>query len=136
MKHQHLVLEGHSCQSIANRVFHNNNWTNKETGKLAVTACGNKMTDSHYGRLTMLDDVSQLYYAAKPLIEEKIYKAHNLEVAAFPTTTPTTTVPTTTNDATNANNNIAGLVRTLSEGFHKSAESGEKEENVRNAKKP
>ena len=128
MKHQHGVLEGYLCQSIANKVFHQDNWTDEDTGKAATTACGNRLTAFHYGKLTMLDDVSQLYYDAKPLIEEKICKAHHLEVAAFPTTTSTTTVPTTTNEATSAKEDIAGLVRTLSEGFHKSAESGEKEE--------
>ena len=87
MQHQVNFLHGHLCQSVANLLFHNSNWANKETGKVATNVCGSDLVTSHYGRLTLLDDVSELYKIARPLVEAQIVKKYEREVASFDTNT-------------------------------------------------
>ena len=129
IQHQVNFLQGDSCQSVANTLFHSNNWTNKVPRNVAITAC---RKDSHYERLTLVDDVSELYMIAKPLIKEKICRIHQQEVASFTTNTapeaPAAGADAETTEDTETINPFMIFAKTLMEKVVKSNDSLKKEE--------
>ena len=124
MQHQVNFLQRHSCQAIGNTLFHTSNWTDKETGQVATNACGRDLVISHYGRLTLVDNVSE------PLIEEKIWRTRQSEVASFTTNTapeaPAAGAETET--ATESTDRFVMFAKTLVDKVVKTNDSIEKEE--------
>ena len=66
------ILEWTFVPFCPQHVVSQQNWTDEETQKVAITVCGNNLVPSLYGRLTMLDNVPVLYMIAEPQIEGKI----------------------------------------------------------------
>ena len=130
MQHQVNFLQGHLCQAIRNTLFHTSNWTDKETGQVATNACGRDLSTSHYGRLTLVDNVSKLYMIAKPLIEEKICENHQNEVASFTTNTAPEALAAgaETETETESTNPFVMFAKTLMDKVTKTNDSIEKEE--------
>ena len=130
MQHQVNFLHGHLCQSVANLLFHNSNWANKETGKVATNVCGSDLVTSHYGRLTLLDDVSELYKIARPLVEAQIVKKYEREVASFDTNTAPEApgADAEIETVTESINQFAMFTKSLVDKIVKSNDSLEKEE--------
>ena len=111
-------------------LFHTSNWADEDTGQVATNACGRDLVTSHYGRLTLVDDISELYKIAKPLIEEKICRIHQSEVASF-TTNTAPEIPAAgaeTETVTESTNQFAKFAKTLVDKVVKTNNSLEMEE--------
>ena len=137
MQHQVNFLQGHSCHSVANTMFHHSNWDDDETGKVATNAGGNDLVASHYGRLTLLEDVSELYQIARPLVEAQIVKKYERKVASFDmnTTPADPNAGAGTDTSPEATNRFEDFTKALVEKLVKSSDSLEKDEKRENAKK-